>query len=64
MPCFGGSKGPEIVNILEEIKISFRKHLDKIRGSDQDKILDVKSTKWHDDYSAFKNGMKDLDVMY
>jgi dynein heavy chain len=26
--------------------------------------LDVKATKWHDEFSVFKNGVKDLDVMY
>lgn len=31
---------------------------------DQDKILNVKNPKWHDEFNAFKNGMKDLDVMY
>jgi dynein heavy chain len=34
VPKFGGSKGPEIENILIEIKESFRKHLEKIRGKD------------------------------
>ena len=36
----------------------------KIKGTDKDKILDVKSSKWHDEFSTFKNGVKDLDVMY
>lgn len=26
-------------------------------------ILDVKSTKWHDDFNSFKHGVKDLEVM-
>ena len=26
-------------------------------------ILDVKSTHWHDDFSAYKNSVKDLEVM-
>lgn len=26
-------------------------------------ILDVKATRWHDDYNEFKGGMKDLEVM-
>lgn len=46
IPELGGSRGQEFVNILEEIKITFRKNLDKLRGSDQDKILDVKASKW------------------
>ena len=64
IPQFGGSHGPEIVNILEEIKLSFRKNVEKIRGSDQEKILDVKSSKWHDEFNLFKIGLKDLDNMY
>ncbi len=43
MPKFGGSKGPEIEGILEEIKESFRKNLEKIRGTDPNYILDVKN---------------------
>jgi dynein heavy chain len=26
--------------------------------------LDVKASRWHEDFNSFKNGMKDLDVMY
>jgi dynein heavy chain len=26
-------------------------------------ILDVKATRWHDDYNSFKSGVKDLEVM-
>lgn len=34
MPKFSGSRGPEIIAVLEEIKESFIKYLDKIKGSD------------------------------
>ena len=64
LPKFSGTKGPVIISVLEEIKESFKKYLDRIRGSEQDKILDIKSTKWHDDYNLFKTGMKNLDNMY
>jgi len=64
LPKFSGTKGPEIVAILEEIKEGFKKNLDRIRSGEQDKILDIKSTKWHDEYNSFKNGMKNLDNMY
>mmetsp|Transcript_23925 Transcript_23925/g.20935 ORF Transcript_23925/g.20935 Transcript_23925/m.20935 type:complete len:561 (+) Transcript_23925:252-1934(+) len=64
MPIFGGTKGVEIINLLEENKVRFKKHLDKIKNTKEDKILDIKSTKWHDDYNAFKAGMRDLDNMY
>lgn len=36
----------------------------KIKGTDKDKILDVKASRWHEDFNVFKNGVKDLDVMY
>jgi len=52
------------VAILEEIKQNFLKNLEKIRGTEQDKILDVRPSRWHEDFNAFKIGMKDLDVMY
>ena len=64
LPKFSGTKGPEIVAVLEEIHDGFKKHLDRIRGSEQEKILDIKSTKWHDEYNSFKTGMKGLDNMY
>jgi len=64
MPKFGGSRSGEIVNILLEIKASFRKLIDKFRSSEKDKILDVKASTWHEEYNSFKAGMKELDVMY
>lgn len=38
--------------------------MEKIRNTDQDKILDVRPSSWHECFNAFKIGMKDLDVMY
>jgi dynein heavy chain len=64
LPRFSGSKGPEIIVVLEEIKNSFTKYLERIEGSDRDKILDINSIKWQDDYSAFKSGTKNLEIMY
>lgn len=64
IPRFSGSKGPEIVTVLDEIKSSFKKYLERIEGSDKEKILDINSTKWHDDYSNFKQGTKNLEIMY
>lgn len=64
LPMFSGTKGPEIIAVLDEIRDTFNNYLNNIRGSNQDKILDIKSTKWHDDYNVFKNGMKNLDNGY
>jgi hypothetical protein len=37
--------------------------ISRLRSLDYD-ILDVKSTHWHDDFSAYKNSVKDLEVMF
>ena len=34
----------------------------KLQKVDYD-ILNVRSTHWHEDYSSFKSGVKDLEVM-
>lgn len=64
MPYFSGNKSNEVLFILNEIKDSFVKYLNKLSGQNEQKILDIKSTKWHDDYNVFKQGMKNLDNMY
>jgi len=63
MPYFSGTKSNEILFILNEIKVSFVKYLVKLKDKDKE-ILDIKSTKWHDNYNVFKLGMKNLDNMY
>jgi len=62
LPSFGGSRGAEIEKSLYEIEEAFGKHIDRLRHLDYD-ILNVKATNWHYDYSFFKNGLKDLEVM-
>ena len=37
---------------------------EKFKANKKDKILDVKASNWHDEYNAFKSGVKELDVMY
>ena len=64
LPKFSGSKGSEIIAVLDEIKSSFTKYLERIEGTDREKILDINSIKWQDDYSAFKSGTKNLEIMY
>jgi dynein heavy chain len=41
---------------------SFQKLVSNLRSLSYD-ILDVKATRWHDDFNAFKSGVKDLEVM-
>ncbi|KAI8915474.1 dynein heavy chain and region D6 of dynein motor-domain-containing protein [Powellomyces hirtus] len=62
IPFFGGSKGLEIGKSLEDIEVAFEKQLATLWGI-RKYILDVKATRWHDDYNNFKQGIKDLEVM-
>lgn len=64
MPVFGGLKGPEIVINLNQIKETFQKNLQKIRGTDPNAILDINAPKWQDDYQQFKQNMKELEIRY
>jgi len=55
MPVFGGTKGVEIKTNLLQLQDMFEKYLQNIKNLDYD-ILDVKNTKWHDDYGqVFKD---------
>jgi dynein heavy chain, axonemal len=63
IPNFGGSRAQEIVDGITGIQESFEHHIDRLRRLDYD-ILDVKVSRWHDDYSHFKNDVKDLEVMF
>jgi dynein axonemal heavy chain len=62
LPTFGGTRGAEIEKSLYEIQEAFEKHVARLSELDYN-ILDVKATRWHDDYNIFKSGMRDLEVM-
>ncbi|KAJ3375748.1 Dynein heavy chain 2, axonemal [Allomyces arbusculus] len=62
IPVFGGSKGADIGKSLEDIERSFEQQLAHL-WTIRDLILDVKATRWHDDYNNFKQAVKDLEVM-
>ena len=62
IPHFGGVRGPEIAKTLEDIEEAFEKQLGSLWNIKKF-ILDVKATCWHDDYTTFKQGVKDLEVM-
>ncbi len=64
MTMFTSTKGGNIVIMLDEIKANFEKLLLKLSGDNKDRVLDIKTTKWHEDYNMFKLGMKNLDNMY
>lgn len=63
VPQFGGTKAQEIVSGIRGIQSSFEQHVDRLRKLDYD-MLDVRVSRWHDDYHLFKNAVKDLEVMY
>ena len=60
LPEFPGTRGPDIVRSLIDIENMFAGHLRRLQGVSYP-ILDVKATQWHDDYSSFKNGVKELE---
>ena len=63
IPKFGGSKAQEIVDGISGIQLSFEHLIDLLRKLDYE-VLDVRFSKWHDDYHHFKNSVKDLEVMF
>jgi len=63
VPQFGGTKAQEIVDGITGIQASFEIHVERLRNLDYD-FLDVRVSKWHDDYHHFKNTVKDLEVMF
>jgi len=64
MPIFGGRLGAQYTMNLLELEKSFTQHLQNIKNLDYD-ILNVKITKWHDDYGQyFKEQCKNLETMY
>lgn len=55
LPMFGGTKGPEITKSIVDIQDSFQTLVASLRGISYN-ILDVKATRWHDDFNKFKVG--------
>ena len=62
VPCFGGSRGPELTRNMREIEYIFEKFLSGLKAV-RKTILDVKASSWHDDYNKFRSGLKDLEIM-
>ncbi|KAI9197259.1 dynein heavy chain and region D6 of dynein motor-domain-containing protein [Polychytrium aggregatum] len=62
IPIFSGSRGLEITKSLEDIELAFEKQITTLWNI-RKYILDVKATRWHDDYNNFKQCVKDLEVM-
>ncbi|AAZ13090.1 dynein heavy chain, putative [Trypanosoma brucei brucei TREU927] len=62
LPIFSGNKGPEIETQLLDIQRAFKAKIDTLRRLDYD-ILDVKSTRWVDDFRALKSDIDNLSMM-
>lgn len=64
MPVFGGVGGPGYTENLLELERMFANYLKNIKDLNYD-ILDVKITRWHDDYGQyFKENCKSLEMIY
>lgn len=52
---------PQIAKALLGIQDSFEAQIEKLRNLDYT-VLDVTTSRWHDDYNSFKDVVKDLEV--
>ena len=51
----------QITKALLGIQDSFEAQIDKLRNLDYT-VLDVTTSRWHDDYNSFKDVVKDLEA--
>jgi dynein heavy chain len=63
MPVFGGTRAMEIEKSLRDIEEIFMRNLERLENVDYD-LLNVTASGWQDDITAFRNNMRDLEVMY
>jgi len=64
VPTFGGTTGPDIQKGLRDIQTTYLGLVKRMRALPYS-VLDVSmSTRWHDDYSTFCVGVKDLEMMF
>lgn len=62
LPVFGGTNGDEVLQTVEDIRTAFRGRVDALAAGGYP-ILDVRVTRWHDDFNAFKLAVKDLEEL-
>lgn len=62
LPAFGGTNGDEVLQSIEDIRAAFRGRVDALAAGGY-QILDVRVTRWHDDFNAFKLAVKDLEEL-
>lgn len=63
VPVFGGAKGDLIAQAIDDINTSFTTVAAELANCGYD-ILDVKATRWHDDFNRFKSSVKDLEELF
>lgn len=59
--CFYGWSVAQITKALLGIQDSFEAQIEKLRNLDYT-VLDVTTSRWHDDYNSFKDVVKDLEA--
>ncbi|EFJ08553.1 hypothetical protein SELMODRAFT_185288 [Selaginella moellendorffii] len=62
LPVFGGTRGLEITKSMFELQDTFQKLVSGLRSLSYN-LLDVRVTRWHDDFAKFKSGIQDLEVL-
>lgn len=62
LPCFGGSKGSEIESQLLDIQRGFKSKMEMLRHLNYD-ILDIKATRWNDDFRVLKADLDNLGTV-
>lgn len=56
------SNSSQIAKALLGIQESFEAQIEKLRNLEYT-VLDVKTSRWHEDYSSFKDVVKNLEVI-
>jgi dynein heavy chain, axonemal len=62
LPTFGGTNGDSIGQTIGDIQEAFRRRVAAF-GAGGYAIFDVRITRWHDDFNAFKAHVKDLEEL-
>ena len=64
IPLFGGSRGVEMENILNELNHSFKSHINKyILSHHHTNILSMQQSEWYTVFTALQSIMKEYDLI-
>ncbi|GBO98710.1 Dynein-1-beta heavy chain, flagellar inner arm I1 complex [Eumeta japonica] len=61
-PIFGGARGDEFEGKCDQIESTFHEALNQIKAVSHT-ILDVQAHSWYDDVMAFRNTMKEIEII-